>query len=129
MNSVILSGRLTKKPELRSTQSGVSVCQFSLAVNRDKDKTDFIECICFNKTAENLCRYKDKGEMIELTGRMENNSYTDKEGKKHYKTIVSVNLINYINSGQTSVYEAKNEQKDPYLEMGNRINDEYDLPF
>lgn len=129
MNIAILSGRLTKKPELRTTTSGVSVCQFSLAVNRDRDKTDFIECVCFNKMAENLCKYKDKGDMIELSGKLETNSYTDNEGKKHSKTSVSVSVINYINSSQTSVNEAKNDQKDPYLNMGNRINSENDLPF
>lgn len=131
MNSVILSGRLTKKPELRATQSGKSICNFILAVNRyASEETDFIECTCFNRTAENLVKYQDKGSLIELKGQIQNNNYTNKDGKTLYKTIIIVELINYISQGKTKGYEAKNEQKNPYEEMGNRIkSDSYELPF
>ena len=72
MNVVILSGRLTKKPELRSTASGTSVCNYSLAVDNNKiDENgkrcvDFIDCVCFGKQAENLAKYQDKGNIIEV---------------------------------------------------------------
>lgn len=134
MNIICLSGRLTKRPELRSTTK-TSVCQFSLAVDNGKiDESgkhgvDFIECVCFGKQAENLCRYKDKGDMIELKGRIQVDRYTNKEGKNLSKTFVSCELINYINSTQKELHEPKMSQNNPYQEMGNRINSENDLPF
>ena len=128
MNSIVLSGRLTKKPELRTTQSGKSLCNFSLAVNRyASDEADFIDCVCFNKVAENLYKYQDKGSMIELSGKIQNNKYVDKDGKNVYKTIVCVDMINYINSAQTSVKTSKNDENDAYTDMGRRIENE--LPF
>lgn len=129
MNNVILSGRLTKKPESRMTQSGLNVCSFSLAVNRfGSTNCDFIECVCFGKTAENLVKFQDKGNMIELIGRIENNQYTDKDGKNRSKTVVSVSMINYIKSSQTSRKSLKNDEKDAYLEMNKRIEED-NLPF
>ena len=129
MNCVILSGRLTKKPELRTTTGGMNVCSFSLAVSKDRDNTDFIECVCFNKTAENLVKYQDKGDMIELKGRMQNDRYTNKDGKNVSRTLVCVEMINYINSTKKTGNDGKNEQIDPYMSMSNRINSENELPF
>lgn len=136
MNVVVISGRLTKKPELRSTQSGTEVSQFTLAVDRNKvDKegnreVDFIECVCFGRTAENLCKYQDKGSMIEVKGRIQIDGYTNNEGKKAYRTMIYADMINYINSPKTVAYESKNDEKDAYKEFGSRVaNDRYELPF
>ena len=129
MNSIVLSGRLTKKPELRTTINGNNVCSFSLAVKRDKDNTDFIDCNCYGKTAENLVKYQDKGNMIELTGRLENYTYTDKDNKNRIKTFVYVETINYISQPQTSENGANKEQINPYEEMSKRIEQENQLPF
>ena len=135
MNIVCLSGRLTKKPELRSTLK-TSVCQFSLAVDNNKiDENgkrgvDFIECVCFGKQAENLCKYQDKGSMIELKGNIHVDKYTNKDNKNTYKTLVYVDLINYINSTKKEATVSKNDEKDPFEEMGNKVsNDNYELPF
>ena len=135
MNVVIISGRLTKKPELRSTTK-TSVCQFSLAVDNGKiDESgkrgvDFIECVCFGKQAENLARYQDKGSMIELKGRLQVDKYVNKDNKNVSRTLVYVEMINYINSTKKDDNESKNEQIDPFAEMGNKVsNDSYDLPF
>lgn len=135
MNIVCLSGRLTKKPELRSTLK-TSVCQFSLAVDNNKvDENgkrgvDFIECVCFGKQAENLCKYQDKGSMIELKGNIHVDKYTNKDNKNTYKTQIYVDLINYINSTKKEAYVSKNDEKDPFEEMGNKVsNDNYELPF
>lgn len=130
MNSVILSGRLTKKPELRTTQTLKHVCQFNLAVNRNFNKeVDFIECVCFDKLAENLVKYQDKGNMIELSGKLVTDTYTDKNDKKRSKTYVRVETINYISSSQTSTYTSKNDEKDAYQEMSKRVQEDYQLPF
>ena len=135
MNVVIISGRLTKKPELRSTTK-TSVCQFSLAVDNGKiDESgkrgvDFIECVCFGKQAENLARYQDKGSMIELKGRLQVDKYVNKDNKNVSRTLVYAEMINYINSTKKDDNESKNEQIDAFAEMGNKVsNDSYELPF
>lgn len=136
MNVVIISGRLTKKPELRSSTK-TSVCQFNLAVDNGKidengkHGADFIECVCFGKTAENLVKYQDKGSMIELKGRIQVDKYTNNEGKNTFRTLVYVETINYIGKPQTSENGANMGQKEasnnPYQEMGDRVAN--DLPF
>ena len=134
MNIVVLSGRLTKKPELRSTTT-TSVCQFSLAIDNGKTDdngkkgVDFIECVCFGKQAENLCKYKDKGDIIELKGRIQVDKYTNKEGKNTSKTAVVCELINYINSGKKEDNGVNLSQNDPYQEMSNKVSNDFDLPF
>ncbi len=135
MNIVIISGRLTKKPELRSTTT-TSVCQFSLAVDNGKTNedgkrgVDFIECVCFGKTAENLCKYQDKGNYIEVKGRLQVSKYTNNEGKNATKTQVSCGTINYISTNKTSDNGAKKSELDPFADMGNKVaNDNYELPF
>ena len=130
MNVVVISGRLTKNPELRSTATGMNVCSFNLAVKREKkDEVDFIECVCFSNVAENLVKFQTKGDMVEVKGRLQNDRYTNKDGKNVYRTLIYVEMINYISSNKTTGNEVKNSQKDPYLEMSNRINSENDLPF
>ena len=77
-NKVILMGNLTRDPELRQTQSGTSVCRFSIAVNRSynsqdgslRDETCFVEIDCFGKSAENVARYFSKGKPILVEGRL-----------------------------------------------------------
>lgn len=87
LNHVILQGRLTKDPELRKTQNGISVTNFTLAVDRDfksngQKETDFINCSAWRQTAEFLSRFFGKGRMVLLEGRIEVRSYQDKEGNK-----------------------------------------------
>ena len=88
MNTICLMGRLTADPELRSTQSGVAVTSFTLAVERDytpkgQDKqADFIPVVAWRQTAEFVCRYFRKGQRIALQGSLQSRSYTDKDGNK-----------------------------------------------
>ena len=95
MNKAILTGRLTADPELRQTQSGISSCRFTVAVNRKfKDKTtgsyevDFINCIAWRQTAEFVSRYFSKGSMIAVEGSLRTGSYTDRNHSDvtHYTT-------------------------------------------
>lgn len=85
MNKVILSGRLTADPELRTTQSGVASCRFTIAVDRkfaDKNtgerKADFITCVAWRQSAEFVSRYFNKGKMIMVEGALRNNNYQDR---------------------------------------------------
>ena len=94
MNKAILIGRLTRDPELRTTPTGRNVCQFSIAVNRTytsasgEREADFINCVVWDKQAENLARYQKKGNQIAVDGRIQTRNYDDKDGKKVYVTEV-----------------------------------------
>ena len=141
MNQVILIGRLTKKPELRSTGSGTTLCNFSLAVDKGiKDEqgnklTNFFDCVCFGKNAENLVKYQDKGSMISIIGELDTYKYTDESNKNHLKTNIKVQTIEYLSKPQTTDNGVKNGQNqsvsnNPFEEMGNKVaNDNYELPF
>jgi len=96
MNKVTLMGRLTKDPELKSTTTGVSVCSFSIAVNRrfvkagEERQADFINCVAWRQTAEFICKYFAKGRMIAVAGSIQTRNWEDKEGKRQYATEVVV---------------------------------------
>ena len=95
MNKVLLCGRLTKDPDVRYSQgeNAMAIARYSLAVDRrGKDKeADFINCVCFGKTAEFAEKYLKKGMKIIVSGRIQTGNYTDKEsGKKVYTTDVVV---------------------------------------
>lgn len=101
MNKVVLIGNLTKQPELRFTPgAGTAVASFTLAINEgwgDKKKTNYIPCVAWNKTAENLANFCDKGSKVAVFGRIEVRSY-DKDGEKRYKTEVVANEVEFLDS-------------------------------
>lgn len=88
LNSVCLMGRLTADPELKSTQSGVSVCSFRIAVDRtytpkgQEKQTDFINIITWRSTAEFVSRYFRKGQLVAVQGSIQTSQYTDRDGNK-----------------------------------------------
>ena len=96
INNVVLTGRLTKEIELRRTTSGKTCTSFTLAVNRNKQETDFINCVAWDKLAELLERYTHKGSQIGVEGRIQTRNYDDKNGKKVYITEVLVNSISFL---------------------------------
>lgn len=89
MNAVHLTGRLTRDPELRTTNNGNYVCQFTIAVNRkragaDGEKiADFINCVAWRKTAEVVAKYLTKGKMVAVNGELHSRTY-EKDGRKNY---------------------------------------------
>ena len=101
MNAICLMGRLTGDPELKTTQSGVSVTSFSVAVDRayrSKDQerqTDFINCVAWNKTAEFVSNYFSKGKMIIVIGRISTRSWEGQDGKKNYVTEVVASEVSF----------------------------------
>ena len=104
MNSVVLIGRLTKKPELNYTANQNAITRFSLAVDRPKKNgedtgADFPTIVAWNKTAENVCRYKDKGDQIAVMGRIQTGSYK-KDGQTIYTTDIIADRIEFIGSAQ-----------------------------
>ena len=108
MNSVSLVGRITKDPELRKTMSGDSFVSFTIAVDRigSKDKADFINCVAWNKLADNLAAYKKKGDLIGITGSLNTRTY-ERDGSRTYITEVHCANIEYIST-------AKREDEVPF---------------
>ena len=96
INNVVLTGRLTKDIKLRRTTSGKTCTSFTLAVNRNKQETDFINCVAWDKVAELLERYTHKGYQIGVEGRIQTRNYDDRNGKKVYVTEVLVNSISFL---------------------------------
>ena len=88
LNRITIMGRLTRDPEYRSTPSGLSVVNFSVAVDRDfpgqsgEKETDFIDCVAWRRTAEFITKYFTKGALIVVSGRLQIRSWTDKDGNK-----------------------------------------------
>ena len=112
INSVVLMGRITQDIELRSTTSGTSVIQFTVAVERygkgEDKQTDFINCVAWKNTAEFISKYFGKGRMIAVTGRLQSRTYDDKNGSKHYVTEVNVDQASF--TGETKKSEEPAEE-------------------
>ena len=112
LNKVILMGRFTRDPELRSTPQGVSTCAFSIAVDRnfvrqgEERKADFINCVAWRQTAEFISKYFKKGSMIALEGSIQTRSWDDNDGKKRYATEVIVSQVYFAESKRDSQADA-----------------------
>ena len=104
INRAVLTGRLTKDPELRTTQSGLSVAAFNLAVDRQysnsqgKRDTDFINCVIWRKSAENFCNFTSKGSLVGIDGRIQTRKYENKSGQKVYVTEIVVDSFSLLES-------------------------------
>lgn len=100
INTVALMGRLTADPELKHTPNGYAVVSFCIAVNRRfKDQqADFINCVAWRQTAELICKYFGKGQMIALEGSIQTRNYTDQDGNKRNATEVLVENVSFCES-------------------------------
>lgn len=127
MNTVHLLGRLTGDPELRQTPSGNSVVSFSVAVNRlGKDNgTDFISCVAWRESGENLARYFTKGKPIAIVGRLRIKSYKDKQGNSRSSTEVVVDRWEFVPSDNASNSIVDVNSGEDFQEVGGLD----DLPF
>ena len=107
INRTVLVGRLTKDPEIRYTQSGMAVANFTVAVNRQftnangEREADFISCIIWRKAAENFCNFTHKGSLVGIDGRIQTSSY-EKEGQRVYATQVVVDSFSLLEPKQQS---------------------------
>lgn len=123
-NNCHIIGRLTADPELKATQEGKSILRFSVAVRRPmaKDKTDFIDCIAWEKTAERIAQYFHKGSMIAFTGELNIESWKDNEGRNRTKAQINVREFGFCESKR-----AEAEANEPANDI--KEIDEDDLPF
>ena len=138
LNKVILGGRLTSDPELKTTNSGTAVVSFSIAVNRryqkaGEQKADFINVVAWKQTAEFVSKYFKKGSSICIVGSLQTRSWTDQSGQKRYATEVIADEANFVdskaetgggNAGNT--YVPEQYQAAPQFE---EISNDDELPF
>ncbi|MCI8487876.1 single-stranded DNA-binding protein [Pumilibacter intestinalis] len=107
MNKCILVGNLTRDPELTQTTSGVSMCRFSIAVNRSyanangEREADFINIVTWRGLAENCGKYLAKGRKVAVCGSIQTRSYDDKDGNRRYATDVVADDVEFIGGGNS----------------------------
>jgi len=130
-------GRLTRDPEVSysNADNSIAVARFNLAVDRrfkrtgDSAEADFFNCIAFGKQAEFAEKYLKKGTKILLTGRIQNNNYTNKEGQKVYSMQIIVEEVEFAESKSTSgKVEPQRPDSDGFMNIPDGVEDE-ELPF
>ena len=133
MNKIILLGRLTRDPEVRYTQgdNSMAIAKFSLAVNKrfkkeNKPEADFFNCTAFGKQAEFVEKYLKQGTKILLSGRIQNDNYTNKEGQKVYSIQIMVEEIEFAESKNNSTSEPS-QSNDGFMNIPDGLQEE--LPF
>lgn len=115
LNRVILMGRLVADPELKTTQSGISVTSFRIAVERsyakagEERQADFINIVCWRNTAEFVCKYFPKGSLIALEGQLQTRTYQDKDGTNRYVVEVLADKVSFTGE-KTERQESKPPQ-------------------
>lgn len=142
LNKVLLGGRLTADVELKQTPSGVSVAQFSLAVNRKyqadgQQQTDFINCVAWRQTAEFIGKYFRKGSSLCVVGQVQTRTWTDQNNQKRYATEVIVEEALFVdskNEAQQAGTATADQTPAPTFKAPETpnfevLNDDSDLPF
>ena len=133
MNKVILTGRLTRDPEIRYSQNDTAIARYTLAVDRiiktTDQSADFIRCVCFGKPAEFAEKYLRKGIKIAITGHIQTGSYTDRDGRKVYTTDIVVENQEFCESRNASNASSPRPSPDAegYMDFPDGIDAE--LPF
>lgn len=137
MNQVIMIGRLTKEPELNTTASGVSVCRFSIAVDRktkqgDEKVADFFNVVAWRGIGETCHKYLKKGRKCCVSGRLENRSYQAQDGSTRYVTEIiteDVEFLDGANGSNNNEQPKPTKQQDPEVKAIFEPLDEDSLPF
>ena len=110
MNKVLLTGRLTRDPELRNLASGRAVTQFGLATNeyvRSQEKSEFHNVVTWGKLAEICGQYLTKGQQVALEGRLQTRSWDDDRGVRHWKTEVVADRVEMLGGRRKKDYDAE----------------------
>ena len=141
INRVILVGRMTKDHVLRKTQSGASVTSFTVACDRrvkaeGQPTADFINCVCWNKVADNTAQYTHKGSLVGVEGRIQTRSFDDQSGKRVYVTEVVADAVQFLEpkgtngtAANTPSYDAGNQGTEHDANESDFRLQEDDLPF
>ncbi len=139
-NLVVLTGRLTADPELKTTSNGLSVTTFSIAVDRryrsgEERQTDFINIVAWRQSAEFITKYFKKGNLIGIEGSIQTRRYQDKNGNNRTAFEVVVNNVQFVESkrdsgapvGDTAPASYSNADVNDFADLGDATDD--DLPF
>ena len=133
INKVFLMGRLTRDPEMRHTNSGTPVTTFSIAIDNgygENQRTDFVNCLAWNKTAEFVTKYFSKGKMIIIAdGQIRTRSWETQDGKRAYATEVIANEVSFgetKSSQQTATQPPMQDDDDDFTPLDEEDDD---LPF
>lgn len=139
LNQIFIMGRLARDPEVRHTQIGVTVCSFTLAVDRDiKDKqtgerkTDWIPVTAWRGTGELVSRYLHKGDSIVVVGRLEIQEWTDRQGNKRTTPNVSAENVYFTGGRRQETAQSYQQQEQEYQQEQNfeyLDDDQTELPF
>lgn len=142
INNIVLMGRLTFEPELKVTKTGIAVCSFGLAVDRqytsgEEKKADFIDCRAWRSTADFICKYFHKGSMLALVGRLQTSNYTDKNGNKRKSVTVIADNVSFCGSKAESgnTNKAIAQQNETQYQTADAsdfeeiVDEDDDLPF
>ena len=119
MNKVLLVGRLTRDPELRTTPSGMAVTRFTIAVsqnftNKNGERgADFINCSAWGRQADNISKYCHKGSLVSAEGRIRTGSYDAQDGTKRYTTEVVCDTVNFLSSKNNTDGIGTNREASP----------------
>ena len=138
MNLIVLCGHLTRDPEIKYTDSNKAVARFSIAVDRrfkrdNEPEADFFNCTAFGKTAEVVEKYVTKGTKLLITGRIQNDNYTNKDGQTVYSVQILVDNLEFAESKNNRGNDEKPEETSNnafdggFMGIPNGIDDE--LPF
>lgn len=137
INNIVLMGRLTANPELKTTPNGISCAAFSVAVERSvksKDgerQTDFIPCVAWRNTAEFVCKYFVKGRMIAVAGELQTRKFTDKNGNNRTAFEVIAGNISFCGDSNGNGNAAAQPTQQPQGSSGDFMTIDVgdDLPF
>lgn len=139
LNVVALNGRLTADPELRHTNNDVPVTSFTLAVDRsyvksgEERQADFIDVVCWRGTAEFVCKYFTKGQLVAVEGSLQSRTYTDSQGNKRKVVEVLANQVHFAEPKRSSADNGQSAQAEAYSNGNNNdfveIDGDDDLPF
>jgi single-strand DNA-binding protein len=131
MNTTLLLGRITKDLELKKSKTDMSILKFTVAVNRMKQgEADFINCLAFDKTAENIMNFFSKGRMIALQGHIQTGSYDNAEGKKVYTTEVIVDRFHFTGEKkQQDLSTTQDESNTGFSSLSDADDSTDELPF
>lgn len=140
LNVIAIMGRLARDPELRQTTTGKNVASFTLAVDRGRkdengqNQTDWLNVVAWEKTAEFVCRYFSKGNLIAVTGCLQSRSYQDKNGVNRTAVEVLASQVSFCGEKKQENRQEERRENAPSYSQGNDadfalIEDDGDLPF
>jgi single-strand DNA-binding protein len=133
MNRAILIGRLTKEPEFKSTPSGVSVCTFTLAVDRrfkqeGQQQADFISIVTWRGQADNCAKYLHKGSQVGVCGSIQTRTYDDKNGNKVYVTEINAEEVQFLSKGNNEAESGSISSQNGFVSQMTPVEAD-DVPF